>query len=89
MFIFDDGKRNYTDNPNLTAEENKLLSERQRFLAKRLELGIDAPKQKILSVKAQAENFFERLDKINSGDNMIGELAALAAEPRADFELLV
>lgn len=79
----------YTDNPNLTPEENLLLAERQKFLAQRLELGTDAPKQKILSVKAQAKEFFNRLDEINSGDNAIRELAALQAEPRADFELLV
>lgn len=78
----------YTDNPNLTAEENSLLAERQKFLATRLELGIDAPKRRILSVKAQAERFFERLDKISDGDNLICELAALQAEPRADFDLL-
>lgn len=75
-------------NPNLTPEENALLAERQRFLAQRLELNGDEPKRKILSVKAQAEKFFTRLDEINGGDNSISELAALQAEPRADFELL-
>lgn len=79
----------YTDNPNLTAEENSLLSERQKILARRLEIGIDEPKRRILSVKAQAERFFERLDSINSGAESISELAELQAQPRADFELLV
>lgn len=79
----------YTDNPNLTAEENSLLSERQKILAQRLEIGIDEPKRRILSVKAQAERFFERLDAINGGEESISELAELQAEPRADFELLV
>lgn len=76
-------------NPNLKPEENSLLAERQRFLARRLELNTDEPARKILSVKAQAERFFTRLDEINSDNNVIRELAALAAEPRADFELLV
>ena len=79
----------YTDNPKLTPQENSLLAERQKFLAQRLELDTDEPKRKILSVKAQAQNFFERLDKINCGNDSIRELAALQAEPRADFELLV
>lgn len=79
----------YTDNPNLTEEENSLLSERQKILARRLEIGIDAPKRRILSVKAQAERFFERLDAINDGTESISELAELQAQPRADFELLV
>ena len=82
-------KSKFTDNPNLTPEENSLLADRQKFLARRLELATDAPKRKILSVKAQAENFFTRLDIVNDGDNSIRELAALHAEPRADFELLV
>lgn len=79
----------YTDNPNLTAEENSLLSERQKILARRLEIGIDEPKRRILSVKAQAEKFFERLDAINGDNSSIRQLAKLQAEPRADFELLV
>ena len=37
---------------------------------------------------AQAERFFERLNKILGGDNSICELAALQVEPRADFEFL-
>ncbi|MBQ6296963.1 MAG: hypothetical protein IJK81_04635 [Selenomonadaceae bacterium] len=82
-------KAKFTDNPNLTPEENKLLAERQKFLAERLELGTDAVKAQILSVKAQAENLSARIDKINRGDNSIRELAELQSEPRADFELLV
>ncbi|MBQ3725948.1 MAG: hypothetical protein IJR52_00550 [Selenomonadaceae bacterium] len=82
-------KAKYTDNPNLTPEENSLLAERQKFLAQRLELGTDAPKKKILSVKVQAEKFFARLETINSGKNSIRELAALQTEPRPSFELLV
>ncbi len=82
-------KVKFTDNPNLTPEENSLLAERQKFLAKRLELGTDAVKAQIISVKAQAENLSARIDKINRGDNSIRELAELQAEPRADFELLV
>ena len=79
----------YFDNPNLTPEENLLLAERQKFLAQRLELCTDEPKRKILLVKTQAENFFERLDEINGSDDSISELAELQAEPRADFEFLV
>lgn len=79
----------FNDNPNLTPEENSLLAERQKFLTRRLELRTDEPKRKILSVKAQAKNFFARLEIVNEDDNSIRELAALYAEPRVDFELLV
>ncbi len=80
---------NHVDNPNLTEEENKLLAERQKFLAERLELGIDEPKRRILLAKEEAENFFARLDKINGEENPIRSFTELQAEPRADFELLV
>lgn len=82
-------KAKYTDNPNLTPEENALLADRQKFLATRLELATDEPKRKILAVKAQANHFFTRLEAVNAGDNSISDLAALQAEPCADFELLV
>jgi len=52
-------------------------------------LRTDEPKRKILSVKAQAENFFARLEKINGNENSLRELVDLYAEPRLDFELLV
>ena len=57
-------------------------------MARRLELGTNEPKRKILSVKTQAEKFFDRLDEIIGGDDSISELADLQAEPRADFEFL-
>lgn len=82
-------KAKYTDNPNLTPEENALLADRQKFLATRLELATDEPKRKILAVKAQAEKFSERLEKINDSENYFAELAALESEPRPSFELLV
>ena len=82
-------KAKYTDNPNLTPEENALLADRQKFLAARLELATDEPKRRILAVKAQAEKFSERLEKINDSENYFAELAALESEPRPSFELLV
>ncbi len=66
-----------------------MLAERQKFLAQRLELGTDNPKRKILFVKAQAEKFSERLEKINDSENYFADLAALESEPRPSFELLV
>lgn len=79
----------YTQNPNLTDEENNLLEERQKFLSRKLEAGTDDVKEQILSLKEQAKLFFDRLDEINHGKNSIRELAALEAEPRANFAFLV
>ena len=82
-------KAKFTDNPNLTPEENSLLAERQKFLAERLEPGTDAVKAQILSVKAQAENLSARIDKINRDGNSIRKLVEFEAEPRIKFEFLV
>lgn len=79
----------FIESPHLSEEENNLLEERQKFLAQRLELGTDEVKFQILAVKAQAEEFFARLEKINRGKNSIRELAELENEPRATFEFLV
>ena len=81
-------KVKFMENPHLTPEENSLLAERQKFLSQHLGLGLDEVKEQIFLVKAQAENFFERLDKINRGGNSIRELVELEAEPRVNFELL-
>ncbi len=79
----------YIDNPKLTAAENALMIERQKRLARRLQLGLEIVKDKILLLKAQAENFEERLEIINNGETYIREMAALESEPRASFPFLV
>ncbi len=79
----------YIENPHLTPEENSLLRERQKFLAARLELGLDDVKAQILSVKAQADYLETRIDKINHEPNSIIELAMVEETPRASFAFLV
>ncbi len=79
----------YIENPQLTPEENSLLKERQKFLAARLELGLDDVKAQILSVKAQADYLEARIDKINHEPNSIIELAIVEETPRASFAFLV
>lgn len=79
----------YVDSPHLTDDENKHLADRQRFLAQRLELGVDDVKRQILSLKAQADDLSARIDRINHGSDSIRELALLYAEPRVDFAFLV
>ncbi len=81
-------KLKFTESPHLTAEENSLLAERQKFLSQRLAMSTDEVKAQILLAKAQAERFFERLDKINRGGNSISELVEFEAEPRIKFEFL-
>ena len=75
-------------NPKLSAEGQAFLEERQKFLARHLKPGVDAIREQILTVKAQAEEFSERIEKINQSVNSIKEFAELEKEPRVSFEFL-
>lgn len=78
----------YKESPQLTEEENRLLAERQKFLAKHLDLGMDTVKKQLLAVKRQAEELEDRMEEINCGSQAIAELAVLEKEDRAGFSLL-
>ncbi len=81
--------KKYEDNPNLTDDENNLLKNRQDFFKKHFEIGMNSVKSNLLSIKKQAEAIEDRIEKINSGDNAIKELAILEKEERANFGLIV
>lgn len=79
----------YVECDKLTAEENSFLEERQKFLARHLKPGIEEVSKQISAVKAQAEDFNARIEKINNGSNSIKEFAELEKEPRVSFEFLI
>lgn len=78
------GKK-YDKSDMLTAEENALLCERQRYFASRFSLGMTSVKSKILAVKHQAEELEYRIDEIDNGEDAIHQLALLEKEERASF----
>lgn len=78
----------YKESPQLTEEENGLLKERQHFLRKHLDLGLDMVKEQLLAIKQQAEDMEDRIEEINCGSRAIIELAVLEKEERASFSLL-
>lgn len=78
------GKK-YESSDLLTAEENALLCERQRYFASRFSLGMTSVKSKILAVKHQAEELEYRIDEIDNGEDAIHQLALLEKEERASF----
>lgn len=80
--------RKYDENSNLTDEENKLLSDRQKYFQKKFSLGMNSVKTKILAVKRQADDLEYRIDDIDNGDDAIHELALLEKEERASFSFL-
>lgn len=77
--------KKYEENPHLTEEENRLLSDRQRYFQKRFSLGMHSVKSKILAVKEQADELEYRIDDIDNGDDAMHALAILEKEERASF----
>ncbi len=66
----------------------ELFERRRKTIASRLVLDLDGVKRQILSIKKQGETIAARIDKANHGDNSLVELAAIADEPRTEFELV-
>lgn len=76
--------KKYEDSPALSREENEFLRGRIEFFRRKLSLGMHRAKEKILSVKRQADELEDRVDNTDS----LTELAAIQSEPRADFPLV-
>ena len=80
--------KKYENSDQLTAEENTLLGDRQRYFASRFSLGINSVKSKLLAVKHQADELEYRIDEIDNGDDAIHQLALLEKEKRASFSFI-
>lgn len=80
--------KKYEADPNLTEEENSLLERRQRFFRQRFALDMNQVKEKLLSVKEQADALEERLDDLDASDQSLTEWAALNAECRPSFAFI-
>ncbi|MBT9777856.1 hypothetical protein GPL15_15240 [Clostridium sp. MCC353] len=80
--------KKYEPDANLTDRENSLLEERQAFFRKKLSLGMNRVKSKILAVKKQADELENRIDEIDNGSDAIHELAVLEREERAGFSFI-
>lgn len=76
--------KKYEDSPDLTHEENEFLRERTAFFRRKLSLGMNTAKTKILAVKSQADELEDRIDSTDS----LTELAAISREDRAPFPLV-
>lgn len=76
--------KKYEDSPNLTTEENDLLRERLAFFLKSLSLGMNTLKERILSVKRQADELEARIDSTDE----LTALAEIQDERRASFPLV-
>ncbi len=80
--------RKYEADPHLTADENALLERRQHFFCQRFSLDMNQVKEKLISVKEQADALEERLDDLDADEQSLTAWAALDAEPRPSFSFI-
>ena len=55
----------------MTEAENSMLERRQRFFRQRFSLDMNQVKEKLLSVKEQADALEERLDDLDASDQSL------------------
>lgn len=78
----------YEADPNLTEAENDLMEKRQRFFQQQFSLDMNRVKNKILSIKDQADGLEARLDAVDEKEDSLTGLAELEREARPNFSFI-
>lgn len=78
----------YEADPNLTEAENDLMEKRQRFFQQQFSLDMNRVKDKILSIKDQADDLEARLDAVDEKEDSLTRLAELEREARPSFSFI-
>lgn len=78
----------YEADPNLTEVENDLMEKRQRFFQQQFSLDMNRVKDKILSIKDQADDLEARLDAVDEKEDSLTGLAELEREARPSFSFI-
>lgn len=78
----------YEADPNLTKAENDLMEKRQRFFQQQFSLDMNRVKDKILSIKDQADDLEARLDAVDEKEDSLTGLAELEREARPSFSFI-
>lgn len=78
----------YEADPNLTKVENDLMEKRQRFFQQQFSLDMNRVKDKILSIKDQADDLEARLDAVDEKEDSLTGLAELEREARPSFSFI-
>ena len=78
----------YEADPNLTEVENDLMEKRQRFFQQQFSLDLNRVKDKILSIKDQADDLEARLDAVDEKEDSLTGLAELEREARPSFSFI-
>lgn len=80
--------KEYEPESELLDDENLLFGNRREFLKRIIDFDIRTVKSKLLAIRKNADDIEFKLDEINSGDNIITELAKLEKIERVSFELM-
>lgn len=78
----------YEADPNLTEAENDLMEKRQHFFQQQFSLDMNQVKDKILSIKDQADDLEARLDAVDEKEDSLTKLAELEREARPSFSFI-
>ncbi|WP_370850324.1 hypothetical protein [Megasphaera sp.] len=78
----------YEADPNLTEAENDLMEKRQRFFQQQFSLDMNRVKDKIISIKDQADDLEARLDAVDEKEDSLTGLAELEREARPSFSFI-
>lgn len=78
----------YEADPNLTEAENDLMEKRQHFFQQQFSLDMNRVKDKILSIKDQADDLEARLDAVDEKEDSLTGLAELEREARPSFSFI-
>lgn len=78
----------YQASPDLTDEENELLSKRQDFFRQHFVVGMDVVKRQLVAMKRQACELDRRIDAANDSTDSLAELAAIEEEGRLSFAVV-
>lgn len=78
----------YQASPDLTNEENELLSKRQDFFRNHFVVGMDEVKCLLVTMKREAKLLDRRIDEANHSSKPLMELAKIEKEDRPSFAVV-
>ncbi len=80
--------REYEPESELSDDENLLFGNRRDFIRKIIDFDLRVIKNRLLSIRKNADEIELKLEEINRGDNIIEDLAKLEKSDRVSFELM-
>lgn len=77
-----------SDKYNLSEQETELFNHRINFLKEKFNISIGELKNKLIVFKLEADKIEDKIEEINSGNDILNKLGKLEKEDRASFKLI-